>query len=87
MREGIWQGIETLVSDIDGSEAFRLDDHAVSECAADSGDLAAEESPGMVWDVEEDDDDLEFSITAPALAVLVARGRRHCEGCAGTCGR
>lgn len=85
MRESGVYPFEELVSDVDGSAAFRWSDDQVNFAAAHSGDQ--EEGPEMVWSVEDDEDDLEMSITPRALAVLVNRGRAHCAGCAGACGR
>jgi len=87
MRESGIYSFEELVSDVDGSEAFRWGADSVRTSMAESWDASQESGPEMAWSVEDDDDDLELSITPRALAVLVTRGRTHCEGCAGTCGR
>lgn len=81
MRESGVYSFEELVSDVDGSAAFRWSDDQAAYAAAHSGDQA--EGPEMTWSVEDDDDDLELSITPRALAVLMryARIGRHYTGC------
>ena len=87
MRDSGVYAFEELLSDVDGSQAFRFGASAVDHAATESAGMPEETGPGMVWTCEPDDDDLEFSITPAALASLVNRARTHCVDCAGTCGR
>lgn len=91
MRESGIYGLEDLISDVDGSQAYRPTEHAVTELAAESWEMqgwhpAREE---ITWVCEDDleDDDLDICITREAWAVFYARTRAHCEGCSGECGR
>jgi hypothetical protein len=89
MRESGNYTLEELVSDIDGSEAYRFSDDTVSELLGDSWSSAQEvPNPAIQWTVDDcDHEDDDLAISLEAYALLVNRGRAHCEGCAGDCGR
>lgn len=86
MRNSGVYDFEELLSVVDGSNAYRFGAEQVDHAAAESRNTP-DDGPEMTWTVEDDEDDLEFSITPTALASLVNRARAHCPGCPGTCGR
>lgn len=89
MRESGVYGLEELISDVDGSDAYRYSEGAVSGMAAGSwANAQVEPDPGITWVADDlDDDDLDICITREAWAIFYARTRAHCEGCSGECGR
>ena len=86
MRNSGTYELEELVSDIDGSTAYRIAD---PDTAGSWERAKRVPSADIQWTCEDDDesDDLEISITATALAILVSRAGSHCPGCPGECGR
>ena len=82
MRNSGDYSLEELVSDIDGSHAYRVTD---PDTAGSWERAMIEPDTDIQWCAVDDDesDDLEISITAEALAILVARGRAHCPGSTG----
>lgn len=87
MREPGVYGLEELISDVDGSEAYRPMAEAVSEWAGGSWEMqgwhpAREE---ITWVCEEDldDDDLDIAMTLEAYAHLMglAQTGRLYTGC------
>lgn len=89
MRKSGTYSLEELISDVDGSEAYRFSDETVSSVAGNSWEGAQEvPNPAITWTVEDcDHEDDDLAISLEAYAVLLERARRHCEGCSGTCGR
>lgn len=86
MRNSGNYSLEELTSDIDGSHAYRVTD---PDTAGSWERAMIEPSADIQWCAVDDDesDDLDLSITADALAILVRRGGVHCAGCPGECGR
>lgn len=89
MREPGNYPLDELISDIDGSTAYRVRPDLANDAMADSWDAALiEPDPGIEWTVDDEPDDLEISLTVEAYARLVrwaAVGRRY-AGCS-TCER
>lgn len=84
-KPGTYQ-LEELVSDIDGSTAYRIPD---PDTAGSWERAQVEPDTGITWVAVDDDgpDDLEIGISPETLAILVNRGRVHCLGCTGECDR
>lgn len=74
--------LQELTSDIDGSTAYRIAD---PDTAGSWERAQRVPSADIQWSAETDDesDDLELSITATALVILVERAGRHCPSCEG----
>lgn len=89
MRESGVYRLEELMSDTDGSLAYRYQDAAVSSAISGSWEAAnVDLDPDIEWTCDDlEDDDLEVSMTVEAYARLVSRARRHCEGCSVECSR
>lgn len=86
MRNSGDYSLEELVSDIDGSHAYRVTD---PDTAGSWERAQVVPDSDIQWTCEPDDesDDLDFAMTAETLAILVRRGAAHCAGCPGACGR
>lgn len=74
--------LEELVSDIDGSNAYRV----VDPDTAGSWERAQiEPACDLEWVAgpDDDSDDLDIGMTLDAYGALVAKGRTHCPSCEG----
>jgi hypothetical protein len=92
MRKPGTYDLAELVSDTDGSLAYRMHADDQTEVIAGSWEAAQVDlDPKIEWVMEDDEDqsldDPEISMTVEAYARLVSRARRHCEGCSVECGR
>lgn len=85
MRESGRYMLEELISDIDGSEAYRFTADTVSGAAGNSWEGAQDEpNPAIQWTVDDcDHEDDDLAISVEAYALLVSRARTCCEACPG----